>query len=338
MQPDPAQDVLPLALVERHHGTGRVVSGFVQGFDAACGVATTVAHDWHHLLVTGACAGNMAQAANTLVDAAGGVAVVREGAVTALVELPIGGPISDEPAGVVAGKSARVMRALGESGCAQQRLHAAQPAGAGRDPRAAHLRPGTGRRLPLHPHPRDSVALVPSLGHAALRWGDIESLSRSSPESSPCVPKGNSIIKEERTMMNNRKLKRLCSLLAFVFLAGSAGLADVGDLTTWLEGLGNDTERVLIGKLREGTEVTYTLRGFRDGYYIISGICDYDCDDIDLCVTSDGTGDDWEDCDNASDDFPIVDLWSDGTIRVELDMYSCDTSRGCYYGIIIERE
>ena len=43
VQPDPAQDVLPLALVERHHGTGRVVNGFVQGFglDAACGVATT---------------------------------------------------------------------------------------------------------------------------------------------------------------------------------------------------------------------------------------------------------------------------------------------------------
>ena len=46
-QPDPAQDVLPLALVERDHGTGRVVNAFVQGFglDAACGVATTVAHD-----------------------------------------------------------------------------------------------------------------------------------------------------------------------------------------------------------------------------------------------------------------------------------------------------
>ena len=44
VQPDPAQDVQPLALVERHHGTGRVMNGFVQGFgfDAACGVATTV--------------------------------------------------------------------------------------------------------------------------------------------------------------------------------------------------------------------------------------------------------------------------------------------------------
>ena len=163
VQPDPEQDVLPLALMERHHGTGRVVNGFVQGFgfDAACGVATTVAHDCHHLLVTGTCAGNMAQAANTLVDAGGGVAVVRDGTLTALVELPIGGLMSDEPAGVVADKSARVMQGARRVRLrAQQRLHAAQPAGAGRDPRAAHLRPGPGRRLPLHPHPGDRVTIA----------------------------------------------------------------------------------------------------------------------------------------------------------------------------------
>ncbi len=120
VRPDPARDVLPLALVERHHGTGRVVNGFVQGFgfDAACGVATTVAHDSHHLLVTGTCAEHMAQAANALVRAGGGVVVVREGRVIALVELPIGGLMSDEPAEVVARKSARVMEALRECGCA----------------------------------------------------------------------------------------------------------------------------------------------------------------------------------------------------------------------------
>ena len=120
VRPDPAGDVLPLALVERHHGTGRVVNGFVRGFgfDAACGVATTVAHDSHHLLVTGTCAEHMAQAANALVRAGGGVVVVREGRVIALVELPIGGLMSDEPAEVVARKSARVMEALRDCGCA----------------------------------------------------------------------------------------------------------------------------------------------------------------------------------------------------------------------------
>ena len=120
VRPDPAGDVLPLALVERHRGTGRVVNGFVRGFgfDAACGVATTVAHDSHHLLVTGTCAEHMAQAANALVRVGGGVVVVREGRVIALVELPIGGLMSDEPAEVVARKSARVMEALRDCGCA----------------------------------------------------------------------------------------------------------------------------------------------------------------------------------------------------------------------------
>ena len=55
---------------------------------------------------------------SALVGAGGGVAVVRDGNVIALVELPIGGLMSDEPADVVAEKSARVMRALGECGCA----------------------------------------------------------------------------------------------------------------------------------------------------------------------------------------------------------------------------
>ena len=50
---------------------------------------------------------------NTLIDAVGGGAVVRDGSATALVELPIGGLMSEEPASTVADKSARVMRALG---------------------------------------------------------------------------------------------------------------------------------------------------------------------------------------------------------------------------------
>ena len=55
VQPDLDQDVLPLALVERHRGTGAVVNGFVHGFgfEGDCAVASTVAHDSHHLLVAG---------------------------------------------------------------------------------------------------------------------------------------------------------------------------------------------------------------------------------------------------------------------------------------------
>ena len=119
-QPDPANDVLPLALVERHRGAGTVVNGFVNGFGfrGHCAVASTVAHDSHHLIVAGADAGAMAQAVNTLADVGGGVVVVRDGEVAALVELPVGGLMSDERAEVVAAKSARVMQAMRDCGCA----------------------------------------------------------------------------------------------------------------------------------------------------------------------------------------------------------------------------
>ncbi len=119
VQPDRANDVLPLALVERHRGTGTVVNGFVHGFgfEGACAVASTVAHDSHHLLVVGTATEQMARAANTLADVGGGVVVVRDGAVAALVELPVGGLMSAERAELVADKSARVMQAMRDCGC-----------------------------------------------------------------------------------------------------------------------------------------------------------------------------------------------------------------------------
>ena len=119
VQPDPVNDVLPLALVERHHGSGKVVNGFVHGFgfQGSCAVASTVAHDSHHLLVAGTSTADMALAANTLAETGGGVAVVRAGEVIALIELPVGGLMSSERAEVVAEKSARVMQAMRDCGC-----------------------------------------------------------------------------------------------------------------------------------------------------------------------------------------------------------------------------
>ncbi|MDE0022809.1 MAG: amidohydrolase family protein [Spirochaetaceae bacterium] len=119
VRPDLANDVLPLALVERHRGSGAVVNGFVHGFgfQGDCAVASTVAHDSHHLLVMGTDSESMARAANTLAGTGGGVVVVRGGEVAALVELPVGGLMSDERAEVVAAKSARVMQAMRDCGC-----------------------------------------------------------------------------------------------------------------------------------------------------------------------------------------------------------------------------
>ena len=119
VQPDLDQDVLPLALVERHRGTGAVVNGFVHGFgfEGDCAVASTVAHDSHHLLVAGTSPADMARAVNILADVGGGVVVVRAGEVSALVELPVGGLMSAERAEAVAEKSAQVMQAMRDCGC-----------------------------------------------------------------------------------------------------------------------------------------------------------------------------------------------------------------------------
>jgi adenine deaminase len=117
--PDLAQDVCLLALVERHHGTGGVQVGFVHGFGfkANCAVASTVAHDSHHMLVVGTDPAAMAQAANALADQGGGMLVVAGGKVTSGVEMPIAGLMSDERAEVVAAKAEAVLAEYRACGC-----------------------------------------------------------------------------------------------------------------------------------------------------------------------------------------------------------------------------
>ena len=117
--PDLSHDVIRIALVERHRATGQIVNGFVQGFgfNRPCAVAATVAHDSHHLLVVGTDNDDMAQAVNTLAEVGGGVVVVSGGEQLALVELPIGGLMSNERAEVVARKSAQMVNAMRECGC-----------------------------------------------------------------------------------------------------------------------------------------------------------------------------------------------------------------------------
>jgi adenine deaminase len=119
VQMDPTQDVCQIALVERHQGTGGVVNGFVAGFgfDVPCAIASTVAHDSHHMVVVGTSKQNMALAANRLGVVGGGVVVYRDGEEIALVELPIAGLMSNERAEVVAGKAGRMVQAFRDCGC-----------------------------------------------------------------------------------------------------------------------------------------------------------------------------------------------------------------------------
>jgi adenine deaminase len=116
---DPARDICQIALVERHRATGQVTNGFVSGFgyDVPCAMASTVAHDSHHMIVVGTSKPDMARAANRLAEVGGGVTIWREGEELALVELPIAGLISDEPAQRVAEKAGRLMAAMRACGC-----------------------------------------------------------------------------------------------------------------------------------------------------------------------------------------------------------------------------
>ncbi len=116
---DLANDVCQIAVVERHRASGRVVNAFVSGFgyDVPCAVASTVAHDSHHMLVVGTSKSDMALAANTLAEVGGGIAVIREGKVLALVELPIAGLMSVERAEIVAAKAMHMVEAMAECGC-----------------------------------------------------------------------------------------------------------------------------------------------------------------------------------------------------------------------------
>jgi adenine deaminase len=112
-------DLAKVAVVDRHHGTGAVQLGLVQGFGLTehCAVGSTVAHDSHQMLIVGTDDGDMALAGNELARIGGGQVVVRQGKVEAKVELPIAGLMSDEPAGVVADKAAGVLAALVACGC-----------------------------------------------------------------------------------------------------------------------------------------------------------------------------------------------------------------------------
>jgi adenine deaminase len=111
--------VCQIALVERHRATGQVVNGLVQGFgfNRPCAVASTVAHDSHHMIVVGTDKANMALAANRLGEVGGGVVVYVDGREAALVPLPIAGLMSDQRAEVVAEQAAQMVAAFQDCGC-----------------------------------------------------------------------------------------------------------------------------------------------------------------------------------------------------------------------------
>ena len=116
---DRAGDVCQIALVERHRGTGGVTNAFVSGFGYGedCAMASSVAHDSHHIIVVGTNKQDMALAANRLAEVGGGVVLYSKGKELALVEMPIAGLMSDERAEIVAAKAEKLTEAMRKMGC-----------------------------------------------------------------------------------------------------------------------------------------------------------------------------------------------------------------------------
>ena len=119
VQMDRGQDVCQVSLIERHKFTGDIVNGFVSGFgyNIDCAVASTIAHDCHHMIVVGTDKKDMALAANKLMDINGGLIVCSKGKILAILELPIAGLMSDEVAEIVAKKASSVVSAMKACGC-----------------------------------------------------------------------------------------------------------------------------------------------------------------------------------------------------------------------------
>ncbi len=111
-------DVLKMAVIERHRNTGNIGLGFVRGFAFSEGaIASTVGHDAHNIAVVGDSDEDMFLAAKTLENSGGGQCVVSNGNVLALLPLPIAGLMSDASPEKIICKQQAVLQAISSLGC-----------------------------------------------------------------------------------------------------------------------------------------------------------------------------------------------------------------------------
>ncbi len=116
---DIKNDIAKIAIVQRHKGMNGITLGLVSGFGFTerCAIASTVAHDSHHMVVVGTDDESMAVAANSLARSGGGQVVVKNGKVIGMVELQIAGLMSTERVDVVARKAETVLAGFKACGC-----------------------------------------------------------------------------------------------------------------------------------------------------------------------------------------------------------------------------
>jgi adenine deaminase len=117
---DAAEDLVKIAVIERHLGTGRIGLGFVRGSGLQHGaLASSVSHDAHNIIVLGVSDEDMATAVTRLAELGGGIVAVEDGSVQAELPLPVAGLLADAPLEEVIARSLAcndAARALGWSG------------------------------------------------------------------------------------------------------------------------------------------------------------------------------------------------------------------------------
>jgi adenine deaminase len=115
---DPERDLLKLAVIERHHASGRIGLGLVKGFGLKHGaVASSVAHDAHNLVIAGVSDQDIICAAKALQEMGGGFVCVVDGEVRASVPLPLAGLVSPLPVTELVQRLRTLDKAAAELGC-----------------------------------------------------------------------------------------------------------------------------------------------------------------------------------------------------------------------------
>jgi adenine deaminase len=113
-----AHDLCHVAVIERHGRSGGIAHGLLSAFGLKRGaVASSVGHDSHNLIVAGRNEADMRVALDAIAAGQGGVCVVEEGQVVAMVPLPVAGLLSDKRVGAVAEEVRTLKRAWDRAGC-----------------------------------------------------------------------------------------------------------------------------------------------------------------------------------------------------------------------------
>ena len=114
---DPARDLVKIAVLERHHATGRIGLGFATNVGLQRGAfASTVAHDAHNIIVLGVGDADMAACACRLADIGGGIVIAEGGRVVDELPLPVAGLMSDQPLAQVHERLSSMERRLADMG------------------------------------------------------------------------------------------------------------------------------------------------------------------------------------------------------------------------------